>query len=282
MPFYLYVVDEHEKLVGVSSLRQLVLVPPETQLKDIMATDVISVQPDMDQEEVARIVARYDFLAVPMVDEGHRLVGIVSVDDIIDVLRSEATEDILKMAGAGDEFVETKSVFKSIRIRLPWLFARCIGGILASLIVGYFPGMLNKMVYLVAFMPVIAGMGGNVVTQSSTIVVRGLAMGRINIRDILKVILKEISTGFILGLIYGLIIAFVAEFHYSVKFLSLSVGLAMVCSMSIAALMGSLLPMLFARVHIDPAVATGPFVTTATDIVSVLFYFQIASVLLGI
>jgi len=216
------------------------------------------------------------------VDEGHRLVGIVSVDDIIDVLRSEATEDILKMAGAGDEFVETKSVFKSIRIRLPWLFARCIGGILASLIVGYFPGMLNKMVYLVAFMPVIAGMGGNVVTQSSTIVVRGLAMGRINIRDILKVILKEISTGFILGLIYGLIIAFVAEFHYSVKFLSLSVGLAMVCSMSIAALMGSLLPMLFARVHIDPAVATGPFVTTATDIVSVLFYFQIASVLLGI
>jgi len=142
--------------------------------------------------------------------------------------------------------------------------------------------MLNKMVYLVAFMPVIAGMGGNVVTQSSTIVVRGLAMGRINIRDILKVILKEISTGFILGLIYGLIIAFVAEFHYSVKFLSLSVGLAMVCSMSIAALMGSLLPMLFARVHIDPAVATGPFVTTATDIVSVLFYFQIASVLLGI
>jgi magnesium transporter len=282
MPFYLYVVDDYGKLVGVSSLRQLVLVPPETQLKDIMATDVISVQPEMDQEEVARIVARYDFLAVPVVDEGHRLVGIVTVDDIIDVLRSEATEDILKMAGAGEEFVETKSVFKSIRIRLPWLFASCIGGILASLIVGYFSGMLNKMVYLVAFMPVIAGMGGNVGTQSSTIVVRGLAMGRINIRDIMKVVLKEISTGFILGLIYGLIIAFVAEFRYSVEFLSLSVGLAMICSMSMAALMGSLLPMLFARVHIDPAVATGPFVTTATDIVSVFFYFQIASVLLGI
>jgi len=282
MPFYLYVVDDYGKLVGVSSLRQLVLVPPETQLKDIMATDVISVQPEMDQEEVARIVARYDFLAVPVVDEGHRLVGIVTVDDIIDVLRSEATEDILKMAGAGEEFVETKSVFKSIRIRLPWLFASCIGGILASLIVGYFSGMLNKMVYLVAFMPVIAGMGGNVGTQSSTIVVRGLAMGRINIRDIIKVVLKEISTGFILGLIYGLIIAFVAEFRYSVEFLSLSVGLAMICSMSMAALMGSLLPMLFARVHIDPAVATGPFVTTATDIVSVFFYFQIASVLLGI
>ena len=128
MPFYLYVVDDYAKLVGVSSLRQLVLVRPETPLKAFMTTDVFSVQTDMDQEEVAKIVARYDILAVPVVDDTNRLVGIVTVDDVIDIFRQEATEDILKMAGVGEEFVETKSVLKSTRIRLPWLFASCLGG----------------------------------------------------------------------------------------------------------------------------------------------------------
>ncbi|MFH1102981.1 MAG: magnesium transporter [Pseudomonadota bacterium] len=282
MPFYLYVVDEYGKLVGVSSLRQLVLVSPETPLKEFMTTDVVSVETSVDQEEVAKLVAQYDILAVPVVDEGHRLVGIVTVDDVIDVFRREATEDILKMAGAGEEFVETKSVMKSTRIRLPWLFASCVGGIFASVIIGYFSGILSKMVYLAAFIPVIAGMGGNVGTQSSTIVVRGLATGRINIRDIFKVVLKELSTGVILGIIYGLIVGLVAEFRYSTGALALSVGLALMCSMSVAALMGALLPMVFARVRIDPAVATGPFVTTATDIISIFFYFQIATTLLNI
>ncbi len=282
MPFYLYVVDEYGKLVGVSSLRQLVVVPPDTPLKKFMETNVFSVHTNMDQEEVARIVARYDILAVPVVDDNNRLVGIVTVDDVIDIFRREATEDILKMAGAGEEFIETQSVLRSTRIRFPWLFVSCIGGVIASLIIGYFSGMLSKMVYLAAFMPVIAGMGGNVGMQSSTIVVRGLATGRINIRDIMKVVLKEISIGFILGLIYGLIISFVVEYRYSIEFLSLAVGISMACSMSLAALMGSLLPMLFARAHIDPAIATGPFVTTITDIVSVFCYFQIATFLLGI
>ncbi|MDX1707349.1 MAG: magnesium transporter, partial [Desulfobacterales bacterium] len=140
MPFYLYVVDDYGKLVGVSSLRQLVLVKPETPLKSFMATDVFSVQTDMDQEEVAKIVARYDILAVPVVDDANRLVGIVTVDDVIDIFRREATEDILKMAGVGEEFVETKSVLKSTRIRLPWLFASCVGGIMAFFIIGKFEG----------------------------------------------------------------------------------------------------------------------------------------------
>ena len=124
MPFYLYVVDQYGKLVGVVSLRQLVVVPPSTPLKHFMTTDVFSVQTDMDQEEVAKIVARYDILAVPVVDENHCLVGIVTVDDVIDIFRKEATEDILKMAGVGEEFVETKSIFKSTRLRLPWFFPR--------------------------------------------------------------------------------------------------------------------------------------------------------------
>ncbi len=283
MPFYLYAVDEYSKLVGVSSLRQLVVVPPETPLKDFMTTDVFSVQTSMDQEEVAKIVARYDILAVPVVNETNQLVGIVTVDDVIDIFREEATEDILKMAGvSGEEFVETQSVFRSTRIRLPWLFASCIGGIVAFFIISHFEGSLTRLAYLAAFIPVIMGMGGNIGTQSSTIVVRGLATGRLNQGQIWSVVLKELSIGFILGSFYGFLIGTVAQLRYSTSMVALSVGLAVISSMSIAALVGSIVPMGFARVNIDPAVATGPFVTTAIDIISVYFYFQIATTLLGI
>ncbi len=282
MPFYLYVVDQYGKLVGVSSLRQLVVVPSESTLRDFMTTDVFSVQTDMDQEEVAKIVARYDILAVPVVDDTNKLVGIVTVDDVIDIFRREATEDILKMAGAGEEFVETKSVLKSTRIRLPWLFASCLGGIVAFLIIGHFEGSISKLGYLAAFIPVIMGMGGNIGTQSSTIVVRGLATGRLQLRDIWSVVSKELAIGLILGLVYGIIIGMAAQFRYSRGALAVSVGVALICSMSVAALVGSLVPMVFARFNIDPAVASGPFVTTAIDIISVFFYFQIATTLLGL
>ena len=282
MPFYLYVVDEYGKLVGVSSLRQLVVVQPDTPLKDFMTTDVIAVKTDVDQEEVAKIVARYDILAVPVVDEYGKLIGIVTVDDIIDIIREEATEDILKMAGAGEEFVETQSVLRSTRIRLPWLFASCVGGIIAFIIIGRFEESLSKFIYLAAFIPVIMGMGGNIGTQSSTIVVRGLATGRLNIRDIWSVVFKELAIGLILGVIYGALIGIVAQVRYDTETLAISVGVALICSMSIAALIGSLVPMLFARINIDPAVATGPLVTTAIDIISVFFYFTIATTLLSI
>ena len=215
MPFYLYAVDEYGNLVGVCSLRQLVVVKPHTPLKAFMTTDVLSVQTHMDQEEVAKLVARYDILAVPVVDDSNRLVGIVTVDDVIDIFREEATEDILKMAGVGEEFVETKSILKSTRIRLPWLFASCLGGIFAFYVIGRFEDSLSRVTYLAAFIPVIMGMGGNIGTQSSTIVVRGLATGRLNIHDIWPVVGKELAVGFILGLVYGLLIGSVAQMQYS-------------------------------------------------------------------
>jgi magnesium transporter len=283
MPFYLYAIDEYGKLVGVSSLRQLVVVKPDTPLKDFMTTDVFSVQPSMDQEEVAKIVARYDILAVPVVNETNQLVGIITVDDVIDIIREEATEDILKMAGVGgEEFIETQSVARSTRIRLPWLLASCIGGIIAFYIINHFEGSLAKLAYLAAFIPIIMGMGGNIGTQTSTIVVRGLATGRLNKGDTWSVVFKELSIGFILGAVYGILIGSVAQLQYNTFKVALSVGLAVVSSMSIAALVGSLVPMGFARINVDPAVATGPFVTTAIDIVSVYFYFAIATTLLGI
>lgn len=282
MPFYLYVVDENSKLKGVSSLRQLVVVPPKRLLKDFMTTDVFSVKTDMDQEEVAKIVARYDILAVPVVDDINQLVGIVTVDDVIDIIREEATEDILKMAGAGVEFIETKSIFKNIKMRLPWLFASCIGGIVASFIIGSFQASLSKLAYLAAFIPVIMGMGGNIGVQSATIVVRGLATGRLSIRDIWSEVLKQLLIGLMLGLLYGFIVGMVAQLKYTRELFALSVGLAVLCSMSLAALAGSLVPMTLAKINVDPAVASGPFVTTAIDIISVTFYFIIATTLLGI
>ena len=281
MPFYLYVLGEYGKLVGVISLRQLVVTPPDAHLKDFMTTDVFSVQTHTDQEEVAKIVARYDILAVPVVDDMNTLVGIVTVDDVIDIFRKEATEDMLKMAGVGEGFIETQSVMRSSRTRLPWLLAGCLGGIVTSYVLNYFGGTLASFTLLAPFIPVVMGMGGNIGAQSSTIVVRGLATGRLNITDIWSVIFKELFIGLILGVTYGLIIGLVAKFQYSALSLALSVGLGVMASMSIAGFIGSLVPMVFARINIDPAVATSPFMSTTVDVVSVVFYFIIATKLIG-
>jgi len=186
------------------------------------------------------------------------------------------------MVGAGEEFIETKSIFKNIKMRMPWLFASCIGGIIASLIIGHFQASLSKMAYLAAFIPVIMGMGGNIGVQSATITVRGLATGRLNIRDIWSVVFKQVMVGVILGLLYGFVVGLVAQFKYSSGLFALSVGLGILCSMSMAALSGSLVPMTLAKINVDPAIASGPFVTTAIDIISVSFYFIIATKLLGI
>ena len=282
MPFYLYVVDEYGKLVGVCSLRQLVVVAPASPLKAFMSTDVFSVRTDTDQEEVAKLVARYDILAVPVVDDTNQLMGIITVDDVIDIIKEEATEDILKMAGVGTEFVESKSVLKNTRIRLPWLMASCFGGLAATFIISGYEDSLKKVAALAAFIPVIMGMGGNIGTQSSTIVVRGISTGFLDVREIWSVVFKELSIGFLLGMFYGALIGVVAHFRFSALNLALAVGSAVICSMTVAALVGSMVPMVFARMNVDPAVATGPFVTTSIDIIAVFFYFEIASLLLGL
>ena len=284
MPFYLYLVDDYGYLQGVVSLRQLVVIPPATKLKSIMDADVVSVQTHTDQEEVAQIAAHYNFLAVPVIDEHNKLVGIVTIDDVIDIIHEEATEDILKMAGLGGsvEYIENQTIFKSIRKRLPWLLASWIGGVIACYVVAHFEQSLNKLVYLAAFMPIIMGMGGNVGTQTSASIMRGLATGRIDINQIWSIILREFSIGFCLGFVYGAMLSLFAQFKYGFEMweLGMVVGFAMICSMTLAATLASSIPLVFHRYRIDPAVATGPFVTTFTDILSVFFYFKIATLLL--
>lgn len=281
MPFYVYVVDDEGRLTGVASLRQLVVTNPDKPLKSFMFRPVYSVTTSTPQDEVAKLVARYDILAVPVVDEENRIVGVVTVDDILDVLQEEATADMLKMAGVGEEYVESKSVWKGFKIRTPWLVASCIGGIIAAGIIVFFDGTLALFPFLAAFQPVISGMGGNVGSQSATIVVRGLATGRIEVGGMARIVGKELLTGLFMGFMYGIVVGIIAQFKISVGMVGLVVGLGLLCSMSIAAFMGSALPMLFSRFKIDPAVATGPFVTTSVDIVSITFYYLIATFLLG-
>ena len=284
MPFYLYVTGDFGHLKGVVSLRQLVVVPPDTNLKSIMNIEVVNVRTNTDQEQVAKIVAHYNILAVPVVDESNKLVGIVTVDDVIDIIHEEATEDILKMAGVGGsvEYIETQTIFKSIRRRLPWLLASWFGGIIACYVVGYFEQSLNKYIYLATFMPIIMGMGGNVGTQTSASIMRGLATGRINISRIWHIIFKELVIGFFLGFFYGAMLSLFTQFKYGHELwtLGMVVGFAMICSMTVAATLASSIPLVFHRFNIDPAIATGPFVTTFTDILSVFFYFKIATLLL--
>ncbi len=286
MVFYVYVVDEHNKLSGVLPLRQLLTVVPHTKLREIMNTKVISVKPETDQEEVARIISRYDLLAIPVTDKENKLLGIVTVDDIIDVLREEATEDFLQMAGVGkDREILLKSPYEETKMRLPWLFATFIGGVIVSMIVSGFGDLINQFVLLAAFMPITAGMAGNVATQSSTIMVRGIATGRVNINQIARVLFRETKIGLLLGLVYGILLALFSIIFYHVQAeyvfrLAGSIGVSLMFAILIAATMGTLTPMLLNRFNIDPAVATGPLVTTIGDMLSVTIYFSIAVLLL--
>ncbi|OKY75538.1 MAG: magnesium transporter [Desulfobulbaceae bacterium DB1] len=285
MAFYLYITHGDEgKLAGVLSLRELLTHPPYRQLKNIMNPNVISVTTDTDQEETAHIVSQYNILAIPVVDASYRLVGIVTVDDIIDVIREEATEDFLQMAGAGkDREILLKSTFSNAFTRAPWLFASWIGGIVSAMIITLFHEELQKVLALAAFIPIVMGMGGNIGTQSSTIVVRGIATGRINMQELGKVILKEMRVGIILGFFYGLILGVLAFFTYRDPVqLGLVVGFSVMFSMALAATVGSCVPLILKKLDVDAAVATGPFVTTTIDIFGVIAYFSIAKFFLDI
>ena len=285
MVFYLYITDDDNRLTGVISLRDLVTTPPKTSLIDIMTKNVVSVRPETDQEEVAKIVARYNYLAVPVVDMDDSMLGIVTVDDVVDVIREEATEDFLQMAGAGkDREILLKSSWENVKSRLPWLFASWVGGVLAAFIIGKFEHMLETTVALAAFIPVIIGMGGNVGTQSSTIVVRGIATGRVEAGGEVKLVFKELRVGLILGILYGILLGgfTLLPFVESPASLGIIVGLSICSSMLIASCVGTVVPLILQKIDVDPAIATGPFVTTSIDILGVTLYFLIASIVSGI
>lgn len=278
---YLYVIDCDKKLVGVVSYRDIILADEKEKIQDIMYSRVISVSADSDQEEVARIIERYDFLAIPVVERNNQLVGIVTVDDIIDVVIKEANEDIEKLSASGKAIdFETKAFVAAYR-RLPWLILLLFIGIVSGTIISGFEETLSKIVALAFFMPMIAGMTGNTGTQSLAVVVRGLITHDIDKGVVFRLILRELKVGVIIGLTCGILISLIAFVWQENTVLGLVVGSSLVMTLIIGTLAGTIIPLILYKLKIDPAVASGPLITTINDILSLLIYFGIATIFIS-
>ncbi len=278
MVFYLYVVDARNHLVGVTSLRRLLLVSPETPLKRIMTPDIISVRVDTDQEEVARQVASYNLLAVPVTDEENKLVGVITVDDVIDVIKDEATEDLYRLAGvSGDERVTTPP-FEALSKRLPWLGVNLVTAFVAASVVALFEDTISRVTALAVFMPIVAGMGGNAAMQTLTVIVRGLALGELSWGNARKTLLKEAVIGLGAGLTLGATAGAVAWATKQDPMLGLILGMAMVCNMLVATVAGTIVPLGLKALKVDPALASSVFITTFTDVVGFASFLGFATI----
>ena len=280
MVFYLYVVDQRNHLVGVVSLRQLLMVAPSTPLKKIMTTDVISVSTDTDQEEVAHQVALYDLLAIPVVDGENKLVGTITVDDVIDVIKDEATEDIFHLAGVeADDHIHTPAL-TSVKKRLPWLIVNLATALLAATVVAIYEPTIARFSFLAVFLPVVAGMGGNSGTQTLTVIIRGLALGEVGWESGKSILVKEIMVGLNNGIVTGIIAGTVAYLWKGNYMLGLVLGSAMTINIVVAGIVGTLVPLILRKINVDPAIASSIFVTTFTDAVGFLSFLSLAAFLL--
>jgi magnesium transporter len=279
--FYLYIIDSRRHLVGVASLRRLLLVPPATPLKRIMTTDIISARDDMDQEEVARLVASYNLLAIPVVDEENKLVGVITVDDVIDVIKDEATEDVYRLAGVSSDDRVFTSPVESLRKRLPWLQVNLVTAFLAASVVAMFESTIARWSVLAVFMPVVAGMGGNAAMQTLTVIVRGIALGELTWANSRKALLKESAVGIGNGVGCGVVAALVVWIWKGNVSLGLIIGAAMIINMFVAATAGTLIPLGLRALKVDPALASSVFITTLTDIFGFLSFLGLATLTLN-
>jgi magnesium transporter len=280
MVSYVYVTDDNGHLGGVVSLRQLILAEPAEPLREIMTKDVWKVYVETDQEEVARLVGHYNILAIPVVDEQNVLVGVVTVDDIIDVIHEEASEDLAYLSGSSQPLhtLITASPLVVSRARLPWLGTALLGGLFTGSILNFFTGTLTEFISLSVFIPVIMAMGGHHGIQTSTMFIRGLATGEI--RNILEPLWKEFVVGCIMGAVCGLGLGVVASVWLGSWMLGVVAGLAMFFALNTSAMMGVLLPTFFHRFGIDPAITAGPFITAIQDATGIIIYLGLATLLL--
>ncbi|WP_424098272.1 magnesium transporter [Moorena producens] len=283
--YYLYITDNSRHLTGIVSLRDLVISSTETTMGEIMTRDVVYVYTYADQEEVARMIQRYDFLAVPVVDREQRLVGIVTVDDVIDILEQEATEDMYAVGGGvqseGDNYFQT-NLFTVARRRVVWLFVLLLTNTVTGTIIKSQESILQQVVALAAFIPLLTGTGGNVGAQSSTVVIRGLNTDEIRDLGPGQVIWREALAGLLLGVILGTMATGWAYWLQGDFLVALSVGVSLIAIALLASIAGSALPFLFRHLGLDPALMSAPFITTVVDVLGVLIYFNIAKSVLGL
>ena len=276
--YYMYVVDKHDfTLKGVVSLRDLVMAPFDTPISQLLNPHVISVHVNDDQEQVAQVFSKYGFQAIPVVDDDHRLVGIITVDDVIDVMNEEFTEDLHHLAGIGKEEKVDGTVRESVKSRLPWLTVNLITALAASFVINLFNGTIEKIVALSAVMTIISGMGGNAGTQTLTLVIRALSLQEIDKENARPILLKELTAGLINGIAIGVLVAVIAMFYDTNPVFGLIAGLAMVLNMLCAAAAGYGVPILLEKLGIDPALASGVFVTTVTDCMGFFIFLGLAT-----
>ena len=272
----IYVLNEKKQLVGTISIRDLLVAKNYDLIKDVMDDKVVATEPETDQEEVARLVSKYDLHVIPVVNKRKGLLGIITVDDIIDVIEEENTEDMLKLGGVSKEESIDSSFSESIRMRLPWLTINLLTAFLAAATVALFQGTISQVVALAAAMPIVAGMGGNAGTQTLAIVVRGIALGDVKLGDNKLKILKELLVGCADGAVTGVIAAVVLYFMYDNLYLSLIIFVAMIANLMIAGFFGFVVPVILKAMNLDPAVASSIFITTATDVFGFFVFLGLA------
>ncbi|WP_437629296.1 magnesium transporter [Clostridium paraputrificum] len=279
--YYLYVINKENVLKGVVSLRDIVCNDFDTKISEITNTNVISVPYYMDQEEVASKFEKYGFMTMPVVDENNKILGIVTVDDIVEVMQEETTEDIHRLGGVDEEEKVDGSLRDSVKSRLPWLIVNLITAILAASVVGAFEGTISQVVTLATFMPIVAGMGGNAGTQSLTIVVRGIALGELDKDNGMRIIIKELLVGLVTGIVIGAIIA-VLGFIWERNFVfGIVIGVAMILNMMVATMSGFIVPVILKKLKVDPALASAVFVTTVTDVLGFFFFLGLATMFIS-
>ncbi|GFZ77244.1 magnesium transporter MgtE [Compostibacillus humi] len=278
---YLYVLDNDKRLVGVLSIRDLIIAADDALLKEIMSEKLVTVSVARDQEEIAAMFMDYDLLALPVVDFQNHLLGIITVDDILDVMEEEANEDYSKLAAISETDRPSSSPFSAAKSRLPWLIVLSFLGMLTASLIGKFEETLDQVAVLAIFIPLIAGMAGNTGTQALAVAVRGLATGDYGNLSKWTMIMREALTGLITGFVCGLVITGIIYFWKGDIFLGLLVGASIMASLVVATLAGSFVPLLMDRLNIDPAVASGPFITTINDIISIFIYFGMATAFMG-
>ncbi|OGP14114.1 MAG: magnesium transporter [Deltaproteobacteria bacterium GWA2_55_10] len=273
-----FVVDRDGRLVGSVSLDKLILARPKTRIIEITNREALHVTTDMDQEEVAKLFQKYDLISMPVVDHEGRLVGRITIDDVVDVLEEEIFEDFYKMAGLHTEARALDPPLRAIRMRVPWLFLNLATALVAASVVKLFEGAIAQLVLLAVLMPIVAGMGGNAATQTITVVVRALALGEINFKNARGVLLKEVLVGFCNGFLTGGTAGFIAYLLGANPIVGLLLFLAMIANMMIAGLIGTIMPLVLKRFNFDPAISSSIFVTASTDVGGFFTFLGLATI----
>lgn len=276
--YYLYCVDAQKILKGVVSLRDLIMSTGTTRIEDVMNNHPVSVHAHMDQEEVAKLISEYDLLAIPVVGDNGYLLGIITVDDIMDIMEDEVTEDFHKFSGIVTEDDEQEvGILGMTKQRLPWIIILIFLGLISANLIGHFEETLTSVVALAAFMPIVLDSAGNVGTQALAVAVRRITLGEDDYIGFFKTLRNEFFTGTLIGIASGITIGLLSGFMYSNIALGMIIGLALFLTLSISTVIGFTVPSLFSKIGIDPAVASGPFITTLSDTFALITYFGLAT-----